>query len=59
MTIKGAICRKILYNFVSFLLLCAGGAVQYGLAVLETKFVEENVLFYIGIASSLLVAIMN
>lgn len=39
MTIKGAIYRKILYNFISFLLLCAGGGVQYGLAVLETKFV--------------------
>lgn len=58
-SVCGAVCRKIWYNFVSFGLLGIGGAAQYGLAVLETKFTDERTVFYIGIGSSLLVAIMN
>lgn len=37
-TFCGGIWRKIFYSFLTILLLLAGGAAQYGLAVLQNRF---------------------
>ena len=41
------------------MLLAVGGAAQYGLAVLETTLTNEKLILYVGMASSILVALMN
>ena len=56
----GAIARKSLYSFLSILMLFAGGAVQYGLAVASTKASEDSgTQLIMSTVSSITVSVLN
>ena len=56
----GAITRKTIYGFLSILILVAGGAAQWGLAVLkETYATTDTEVLLMSTASSILVSILN
>ena len=56
----GAICRKTFYGFLSILVLAAGGAVQYGLAVASLKVSQDQrTQLLMSTASSVTVSILN
>ena len=56
----GAICRKSLYSFLSILLLFAGGAAQYGLAVLTLSVSQDDqTQLLMSTLSSICISILN
>jgi hypothetical protein len=59
MTVCSAVCRKLILGTISFILLLGGGALQYGLAVLQTDQTDESIKTYLGTASSIVVALTN
>lgn len=59
-SLKGAICRKTLYSLFSIVLLLAGGGIQFGLAVAQTKVSQDsNTQLLMSTASSLSISIIN
>ena len=58
-SLSGAVCRKVFYSFLSSCLLAGGAGAQYGLAVFQNSLTDPTQIFYLGTASSLLVAVMN
>lgn len=56
----GAICRKTIYSLICIIVLLAGGAAQYGIAVLKTQIDgDDTTKMVLSTASSICVSIIN